>query len=322
MKYDATVALLTFNGEEFLEELLEAVSDQKTDKNYEVLVIDSGSTDRTLEIIAKFPKVRLHKIPNKDFGHGRTRNLAVEMAGGEAVLFLTQDAVPSHRKWLDYMLEPFGLSDKVSMVFGRQIPRPDCFATLKREVATVFGDMGPKDSIILHRTIDPSSYKKCSTNTFFSDANSAVRKSAISEVPFRDVNYAEDQALGIDMLKAGYIKAYAPLGSVIHSHNYPLKQYFTRKFDESVGLRKSTGQTPIAGRKELLFGSIRATLRDYKFISHDKDYGLLRKLHDFGLAPFYNIALRLAIRAAANEKKAAKKHAKYSLEAAARQKKS
>ena len=319
MKYDATVALLTFNGELYLEELLKAVYSQKTDKKYEVLVIDSGSTDRTLEIVDKFPKVRLHKIPNSEFGHGKTRNLAVKMAEGDFVLFLTQDAVPSHNRWLDGMLEPFGMSEHISIVFGRQIPRADCFATLKREVATVFQSMGPENAVMLHRQTKLTD-KLGLTNTFFSDANSAVRRSAMAKVPFRDVDYAEDQALGIDMLKAGYIKAYAPLGSVIHSHNYPLGQYFKRKFDESVGLRKSTGQTPMAGRKELVFGSCRATISDYKFIIRDKDYGFTRKLHDFALAPFYNILLRLAIRAAADEKKAAKKHAKYSLEANARKK--
>lgn len=320
MKYDATVALLTFNGQLYLEDLLRAVFAQKTDKKYEVLVIDSGSTDRTLEIISKFPKTRLHKIPNEEFGHGKTRNLAVEMAKGEAVLFLTQDAVPSYDGWLDGMLEPFQMSERVSIVFGRQIPRPDCFATLKREVATVFQSLGPENAVMLHRQTKTTD-KLGLTNTFFSDANSAVRVSAMKKVPFRNLDYAEDQALGIDMLAAGYLKAYAPLGSVNHSHNYPLRQYFKRKFDESVGLRKSTGQTPMAGRKELVFGSMRATVSDYKFIIRDKDYSFGRKLHDLALAPFYNVLLRLAIRAAADEKKAAKKHAKYSLEAAARKKK-
>jgi len=320
MKYDATVALLTFNGELYLEDLLKAVFRQRTEKKYEVLVIDSGSTDRTLEIVAKFPDIRLHQIPNTEFGHGRTRNLAVELAKGDFVLFLTQDAVPSYERWLDSMLEPFFISDKVSIVFGKQIPRPDCFATLKREVATVFRSLGSDDSVVLHRQTKLTD-RLGLTNTFFSDANSAVRKSAMKEVPFRDLNYAEDQALGIDMLATGYVKAYAPLGSVIHSHNYPLRQYFKRKFDESVGLRESTGQKPMAGRKELFGGSMRATWSDYKFIVRDKDYGFGRKLHDLALAPFYNVALRLAIRAAANEKKAAKKREKYSLEAAARRKK-
>lgn len=319
MKYDATVALLTFNGEEFLEELLTAVFAQKTKKKFEVLVIDSGSKDRTLEVIDTFPKVRLHKIPNSEFGHGKTRNLAVELAESEFVLFLTQDAVPSYDGWLDSMIEPFYISDKVGCVFGKQIPRPDCFATLKREVATVFASFGGDGAIVLHRQTKLTDDLGL-TNTFFSDANSAVRKSTMQSVPFRDLNYAEDQALGIDMLAAGHIKAYAPLGSVNHSHNYALKQYFKRKFDESVGLRQSVGHTPRAGYRELFIGSFKSTLSDYRFIFRDKDYGVVRKMHDFALSPLYNVALRLAIRAAADENKAAKKHKKYSLEAAARRK--
>lgn len=319
MKYDATIALLTFNGEEFLEQLLGAVFDQATDKKFEVLVIDSGSTDGTLQIVEKFPAVRLHQIPNEEFGHGRTRNLAVKLADSEFVLFLTQDAVPSHDKWLDYMLEPFGIGEKVSCVFGKQIPRADCFATLKREVTVAFRSFGTDDAIVLHRQTKLTDQLGL-TNTFFSDANSAVRKSALHSIPFRDVDYAEDQALGIDMLAAGYYKAYAPLGSVYHSHNYPLRKYFKRKFDESVGLRKSTGQTPQASRKELFIGSAKSTLRDYSFILRDTDYSIGRKLHNLVLAPFYNISLRLAIRAAADEKIVARKHAKYSLEAHARRK--
>lgn len=319
MKYDATIALLTFNGEEFLEDLLEAVFSQKTKYKYEVLAIDSGSSDSTLEILSRHPKIRLHQIPNKEFGHGLTRNLAAQMARGEFVVFLTQDAVPSHDGWLDNMLEPFEISEKVGCVLGKQIPRPDCFATLKREVRDVFRSFGDDGAIAIHRKTAHTD-KLGVTNTFLSDANSAVRKSVVLKVPFRDVSYAEDQALGIDMLEAGYYKAYAPLGSVFHSHNYPLGKYFRRKFDECVGLRKSTGQTMTASLSELTLGSLRATLQDYVFILRDKDYGVLRKLHDLALAPLYNMALRIAIRMAANQKFSDRVEKKVSLEARARQK--
>ena len=59
----ATVALLTFNADPWLRELLDGVGRQKTDFEYEVLLIDSGSTDKTLEIAAEYPAVRLHQIP-------------------------------------------------------------------------------------------------------------------------------------------------------------------------------------------------------------------------------------------------------------------
>ena len=146
-----TIAILSFNGEEFFDELLSAVTNQKTDLQKEVLVIDSGSRDKTVEIAKKYSEVRLHEIPNSEFGHGKTRNLAVEMARGEFVLFLTQDAVPSHPGWLDSMIEPFSIDEKVAAVFGRQIPREHCFVTLKREVDQVFQSFGDAGSIAMKR---------------------------------------------------------------------------------------------------------------------------------------------------------------------------
>lgn len=313
-KIDVTVAIPVLNGEEFLDDLLRAVNTQRTKYTYEILVIDSGSTDRSLEIIDKHKHVRLHKIPNTEFGHGKTRNLAVRLAEGDYVLFLTQDAVPAHDRWLDYMVEPFTLSDKVICVLGKQIPRADCFATLKREIFDVFRSFGGDDAVVLHRKTEVHKGMVIA-NTFLSDANSAVRKSVVAkEVPFRDVNYAEDQCMGIDTLNAGLVKAYAPLGGVFHSHNYRLGKYYRRKFDEAVGLRENTGLTLMAGRKELVIGSMKATLHDWRFIMRDKDYSFFRKIHDMFWSPFYNVANRRAIRLAANKKVSAQKREKLSLE--------
>lgn len=319
-KYDVTVAILTYNGAEFLDSLLHAALNQKTKYSYEILVIDSGSSDATLEIVAKHPKVRLHQIPNTEFGHGRTRNLAMQLSESEFVAFLTQDAVPSHDQWLEYLIEPFSISDKIGCVLGKQIPRPTCFATLKREVRVVFDSFGPDGCIGLHRKTDLTDSLGI-TMTFLSDVNSAMRRSIVGgEVPFRDVSYAEDQAMGIDMLNAGYYKAYAPLGSVYHSHDYPLGKYFKRKFDESVGLRKSTGYVPQASVKELTLGTLKATIKDYQFIANDRDYSWKRKLHAYALAPCYNFANRWAMRRAASSKLTAEDEAKMSLEANARKK--
>jgi rhamnosyltransferase len=297
--FDVTVAIPSFNGEEFIGDTLKAVSDQATDLKYEVLVIDSGSNERTLDIIKSFPKVRLHQIPNTEFGHGKTRNQAVSMADSEFVVFLTDDAVPAHDRWLDYMIEPFSINPKVGCVFGKQIPRPHCFVTLKREIHQVFKSFGDDGSISLQRKTDLTDSLGI-TNNFMSDVNSAIRKSTWEKIKFQDVNYAEDQLMGIDMLNAGYIKAYTPLGAVYHSHDYPLNKYFKRKFDEYVGLRKSTGHVAHAGLRELLVGSAKATLQDHLFLVRDKEYSFFEKIHDFFLAPIYNVMLRLAIRKAAH----------------------
>lgn len=319
MKNGVTVAILTFNAQEFLKDVLDAVSAQKTKRKVEILVIDSGSTDHTLEILKKYPKIRLHQIPNSEFGHGKTRNQASELATGEYILYLTQDAVPADQYWLEAMVEPFELSDKVGCVVGKQIPWPNTPVTIKREVYSVFRGLGPDDSITLHRK-NVLTDKFGFTNTFLSNTNSAVRKDLLKKIPFRDVNYAEDQGLGIDMLEAGYYKAYSPLGAVNHSHNYGVREYFRRKFDEYVGLRMTTGYKATASYKELLIGSIKSTVRDWLFLFRDKEYSAGQKFRDFFKAPFYNFGLRLAIRAANSQAISNRLHGKFSLEARARDK--
>jgi rhamnosyltransferase len=313
MKNTVTVVIPTFNAEDFIEDLLKAVFVQKTEREVDILVIDSGSRDKTIEIIQKHPKARLHQIPNSEFGHGKTRNLAVDMAKGEYVLFLTHDAIPAAPYWLESMVEPFELSDKVGCVVGKQIPHADAPAPIKREVHIVFRGLGPDDSITLHRK-NEATEKFNLVNTFMSNTNSAVRKDLHKKIPFRDVNYAEDQGLGIDMLEAGYYKAYAPLGAVDHSHDYGAREYFKRKFDEYLGLRRTTGYIARAGYKELLWGSSKATLQDWIFIVRDKHYSFGQKFVNFVKSPLYNINLRRAIRSASQEKITSKMQAKFSLE--------
>lgn len=290
-----TVFVPTYNGEKYIGELIEAVLHQELPKGYklELMIIDSGSTDQTVGIIKKhyLDQVTFSEIPNREYGHGKTRQKAAELAKGEFILFLSQDATPSHYRWLINMLEPFYVSDRVGCVFGRQIPRPDAVATIKREVATVFGNFGAADSITLHREKSlVDGYSMNTLNTFFSDVNSVIRKDLVSAIPFRDVRYAEDQALAEDMQNAGYLKAYSVQGSVWHSNEYTVKEFHKRKFDEYIGLQESVNYKLNPSLKSLLFGWIRPTLQDLKFIRHDGEYGKKRKLKYAALAIGYNFA--------------------------------
>jgi len=76
---------------------------------------------------------------------------------------------------------------------------------------------------------------------FFTDANACVSRAAWSEAPFRDVPYAEDRLLAIDMLRAGYAKAFVPCAAVLHSHDYAAGEQLRRSFDEWRGLREVYG---------------------------------------------------------------------------------
>src|SRR6185312_8683953 len=198
----------------------------------ELLVIDSGSTDRSLEIARAAPGVTLLEIPPHEFGHGRTRNLGAERARGELICFLTQDATPVPG-WLDAVRAGFALDDRVGAVFGPHLPRPDTSPMIARELERHFaGFEAPDGGPWLQRAGD---------EPFLSNVNAAYRREAWATIRFRDVAYSEDQAFGRDLLAAGWLKAYHPGAAVLHAHDYGAVEFMRRYFDEYRGLRATTG---------------------------------------------------------------------------------
>ena len=73
----------------------------------EIIVVDSGSADGTLEILELFPQVQVFKIPSSEFNHGLTRNLGVSMATGEFVILTVGDAQPANEFWIEELLKGF-----------------------------------------------------------------------------------------------------------------------------------------------------------------------------------------------------------------------
>ncbi|MCX6024105.1 MAG: glycosyltransferase family A protein, partial [Chloroflexi bacterium] len=86
-----------------------------------VVAVDSGSTDRTLEIVSRYP-VRLLQIPPAEFHHGRTRNLGAQLAQGRFLVYLGGDATPVDERWLRVLLQELEAPD-VAGSYGRQLPR-------------------------------------------------------------------------------------------------------------------------------------------------------------------------------------------------------
>ncbi len=276
---EATVIIPTFNGERYLAEVLDAVAAQRFDGVMETLVVDSGSTDRTLEIVHARPRVRLHEIPNSEFGHGRTRNLAAGMAAGRLLAFLTQDAIPASPDWLTELTRP--LQDPaVAGVVGRQIPRPGCFPLMKYDIVGAFQALGPDQGVTIARrggaTPEGPDLDRLG---FYSDVNSAVRRDfLVGDTPYRDLPYSEDMAFGRDIILAGHGRAYAGEGAVIHSNDLTRREFGKRIFDETVALRRVGASV---GRAGLLGVAARigwGVLGDSIRIARDPDYRAGEKL--------------------------------------------
>jgi rhamnosyltransferase len=170
---------------------------------------------------------------------------------------------------------------------------------VKRDVINHFRSFGP-DPFVMLQMANPflTTDAERDALAFFSDVNSAVRRSSIKSVPFRDVAYAEDQALGRDLIAAGFAKAYAPLAAVTHSHSYPPRRYFARMYEEMRGLLETTGRTIDTSLPRHVAIVLRNTITDWLFIMRDPDYPALTKVKWLLEAPIYNLARRMAVRLA------------------------
>lgn len=318
---DATVFIPTFNGETYLERLLTAVESQLFDGNFEILVIDSGSRDATLSILARHPEVRVVTIDQQDYGHGKTRNQAVQLARGEIIAYLSHDAIPLGHDWLRTLVAPLRSAkaggNDAQAVFGKHIARKNCFPLMKYGIEGVFAACGPDGVVTVVdgkagpvTDLDP-------TQAFYSDVCSATSRAFVGEsIPYRDVSYAEDLAFAQDLLAAGYRKAYQPGAVVEHSNDVTRAEFGHRTFDEYLGMRK-LGQTRF---RMSLAGAWARIARDVASTSvrilRDPDYFFSRKLYWLFVNPSYVVTKWLAVRRALNVSlNDTARIAKFSLEA-------
>ena len=290
MTSDVTVSVLTFNGERYLDALLTAVEDQDFEGQVEVLVVDSGSTDRTLEIVAAHPTARLHRIPNEEFGHGRTRNLVAELATGEIVAYLTHDAVPAHSRWLHELMLPFVDDERIAAVVGKQLPRASAPPVVKYDIQRVFERLGPDYGITVvadwGQLADDGARAAAA---FYSDANSAARRSVLrGAVPYPDVEYAEDQLFARDVLAAGLRKAYAPRAAVRHSNDVTLRTFGARIEADMLGLRSIGTVVPPVSLPAAWAQWLKWSTMDGIAILVDRDYGAGAKLRWLLVNPWYH----------------------------------
>jgi GT2 family glycosyltransferase len=251
-----TVAIPVRDGGALFERTLAALARQTV--AHELLVCDSGSRDGSVTA-ARAHGARVLEIPPAEFGHGRTRNLLVAQARGEHVALLSQDAEPAGERWLQSLLEGFAPAGDVGIVYGPYRARPDARADMRQELERWFRSLSPNGAPRVERleaqelTLSASElvrrrdWEMVGRRGFFTDANACLARTAWERVPFRDVAYAEDRVLALDMLRAGYAKVYVPHAAVVHSHDYTACEHLRRCFDEWRGLREVYGWREPAG---------------------------------------------------------------------------
>ena len=315
-----TVFIPTWFGIHYIDELLTSVMKQKLDQPFEVLIYDTSSTDGTQDVIKKYAdtyeNIRWKVLTKDEYGHGRTRQQAAEDAKGEIVVYLSQDAIPAHDRWLYEMVKPFEINKSIVVVMGKQDPRRNAFPLLKYEIQKVFSSFGSDlGTSIFYKDYFIKEQGQYDFVSFYSDVNSAARREALlSTVPYRDVQYAEDQLLGRDVIDSGLMKAYAPRGNVLHSNDMKLGEYAARMFDETMGLRRTGIPVDHPSIKTCTKLIARGIVGDSLRIIKDHDYSWKRKLYWLVVNPFFHIEKWRGVRRATSSDIDDQKTQGYSLE--------
>jgi rhamnosyltransferase len=216
------------NGGELLVRCLEAIRRQRIDEQFEVVIVDSGSTDGSVER-ARSLGARVHEIAPSEFHHGRTRNLLASYARGEILVWVSHDAVPDGDSWLDLLTAPLRRGDgAVGGVYGRQLAHVDATPPERYFLDFLYGDRP--------RVQAASSVEELTMETtLFSNANSAMPRELLERFPFAlDVLIAEDQDWSRRVLLAGHSIVYEPRAAVRHSHSYTMRSAFKRFFESGV----------------------------------------------------------------------------------------
>jgi len=251
-----SVIIPTYNAERYLRKLMEALKHQSL--SFELLVIDSSSTDDTVSIAESYADTLL-SIPTAEFDHGGTRTKAAKAATGDILVYLTQDALPADSYTIERICSVFD-DDGIGAAYGRQLPY---------QVTSLFGKHlrsfnYPETS---HRRSFSDKEKFGMKTVFLSDSFAAYRREALEKAGWikNGLISSEDSYAGAKILLAGYDLAYVAEAAVYHSHSYTPLEEFRRYFDIGVFYRRERWILDTFGRVEGEGGRyIRSELRYLK----------------------------------------------------------
>lgn len=219
-----SIIIRTFNEARYLGKVLERIASQKLSSlaskgAVEVVVVDSGSTDGTLEI-ARSHGVVIRDIPKAEFTFGRSLNFGCETAKAPLLVMLSGHCIPCDDHWLDQLLAPFA-DPEVGAVYGRQVANEQAKFSEGRVFAKYYPDGPPSQA-----------------GAFCNNANAAIRRSLWRRFPYDEtLTGLEDLDFGKKIVGARFRIAYAHGAPVFHIHHETWPQVRRRYEREAIALR-------------------------------------------------------------------------------------
>lgn len=245
-----SIIIRSFNEAWALRETLPALQAQDY-KNWELIVIDSGSTDGSVELIQAIQPRFFIQIRPEDYNPSRVMNLGMKLTSSEFGIFLNADATPQGTNWLRPLVNALQ-HPRTAAVFGKQVPRPNCRAVFAHDYERCFGP----------------NRESARWEHFFSMASSGLRKDIWAQRGFLEkMQYSEDDEYTRWCCAQGYKVVYVPESVAMHSHNYTPQQAYKRSYGEAKALAAVWTGKPeeISWPTTVLFGWLNDARRDLGF---------------------------------------------------------
>ncbi|MDP6978293.1 MAG: glycosyltransferase [Myxococcota bacterium] len=224
----------TWNAGALLDRVFERLAMQRGSEGFEICVVDSGSSDDTLDRLRRWQRelpcaLSIAQVSQAEFDHGETRNQLASMSRGEFLVYLSQDAIPADADFLSKLLRNFD-DPQVGAAYARQSHRPEASAELRALTRDDPARSSERREVRLpspevHARMNPHERRLLCD---MSNVASAVRRNLWERHPFPRTVFGEDVLMARGLLEAGFTLVYDPQACVEHTHDDTAETLFER----------------------------------------------------------------------------------------------
>ncbi|NJO52767.1 MAG: glycosyltransferase [Leptolyngbyaceae cyanobacterium RM2_2_4] len=217
-----SVVIRCYNEAQHIGRLLRGILQQSI-QDVEIIVVDSGSTDATVNIATHY-NVRIVNIRPEEFSFGKALNIGCWEATGELLVFASAHVYPLYQDWLKNLLSPFK-DPTIALTYGKQRGNE----TTKYSEKQIFATWFPESSTGVTRQEYP----------FCNNANAAIRRSLWQKLPYDEtLTGLEDLDWAKRVMAAGYSITYVPVAEIVHVHDETPLRIYNRYRREAIALKQ------------------------------------------------------------------------------------